>query len=177
MYAYVIDYSAYFLFPPTLNSGKMSFSLHLRRLVGKTVTVLPRGARGWIRSASSWGKYAGGFQQESGESTAGGSGSRRWARGAFLLGVAASGGLGLLVSQRRRLDSGGEGSLLAVLPELQAAEKEKSELTRQERRKQHFKLHSSYMYKGEPYMTPRDFLESLTQDELRRECLIFYTLK
>ena len=145
----------------------MSFSL---RLLGRTAAVLPRGARGWLRSASSWGKFAGGFQQESGESTAGG-GSRRW--GAFLLGVAASGGVGLLAYQRRHRESGGEGSLLVVLPELQAAE-EKSELSRQERRKQLFKLHSSYMYKGEPYMTPRDFLESLTQDDLRSECCINY---
>ena len=56
----------------------MSFSLPLRRLLGKTSTALP--SRGWLRSASSksGGKYGGGIRQKSGESTAGNK-SRRWA--------------------------------------------------------------------------------------------------
>ena len=152
-------------------------SSQLRPFLARTATVLPRSISGRLRTVSSWGKFSGGFQQESGESTAGG-GRQRW--GAFLLGVAASGGVGLLAYQHRHRESGRGSSPLAVLPELQAAEEEKSEqekeeekLAQHERRKQRFKLFSSYVYKGEPYMSPRDFLESITQDDCIRECYVW----
>lgn len=61
-------------------------------------------------------------------------------------------------------------SLPSVLPQLRAAEQEKDEkppkVSVRERR---YKAFSSISYRGEPYMTPRDFLESVTIDEPRRK--------
>ena len=62
--------------------------------------------------------------------------------------------------------------LPSLLPQLRAAEPEKHE--RKEKvsiRERRYKDFSSVKYKGEPYMTPRDFLESVTIDEPRRRLI------
>ena len=60
-------------------------------------------------------------------------------------------------------------SRLDLLPRLQAAEKKEEEGTKPKvsLRERRYKRFASIVYNGEPYMTPRDFVESLMQDEPR----------
>lgn len=91
-------------------------------------------------------------------------------RGLGLAGVVAS-GVGLawyLHSRERRGSSEGRRDLQLPVLELRAAEEDKApaKVSVRERR---YKDFSSVKFKGEPYMTPRDFLESVTLDKPRRE--------
>lgn len=91
------------------------------------------------------------------------------------LGVAGAVTLGvswyLYSRERRGVSEGRRGLLLPVL-DLRASdgegkgEKAVAKVSIRERR---YKAFSSIRFKGEPYMTPRDFLESVTLDEPRRE--------
>ena len=74
-----------------------------------------------------------------------------------------------------RLSRSGEESRVSVLPVVKAGgqdgeakEKEKPKISGRELR---YKAFASYVYKGEPYMSARDFLESLIRDEPRCELL------
>lgn len=59
----------------------------------------------------------------------------------------------------------------SLLPQLKAADSENRE-AKVSVRERRYKDFSSISYKGEPYMTPRDFLESVTSDEPRRKCIL-----
>ena len=74
-----------------------------------------------------------------------------------------------------RLSRSGEESRVSVLPIVKAGgqdgeakEKEKPKISGRELR---YKAFASYVYKGEPYMSARDFLESFIRDEPRCELL------
>ena len=112
-----------------------------------------RNAPGRLRNASSWTSFRSGLQDPAG----------KWRIVAVL--TAGTSGIGLLAYQWKiRGDISGPSLLL---PPLQAAEKElekKPKVQAWERRYHDF---SSLVFKGEPYMSARDFLESLTQDEPR----------
>ena len=64
-------------------------------------------------------------------------------------------------------------SRLALLPRLQAAEKKSDEVPKQKvsLREKRYKMFASVVYNEEPYMTPRDFIESLLQDEPRSKLI------
>ena len=66
---------------------------------------------------------------------------------------------------------------LALLPRLQAAEKKGDEEGPKQRvslREKRYKMFASVVYNEEPYMTPRDFIESLLQDEPRSTIDLVY---
>ena len=69
---------------------------------------------------------------------------------------------------------------LTLLPRLQAAEKKSEEGPKQKvsLREKRYKMFASVVYNEEPYMTPRDFIESLLQDEPRSKliCLTWSNL-
>ena len=62
---------------------------------------------------------------------------------------------------------------LVLLPRVQAAEKtsEDSPKKKVSLRERRYKMFASVVYNEEPYMTPRDFIESLLQDEPRSRVL------
>ena len=65
-------------------------------------------------------------------------------------------------------------SRLALLPKLQAAEKKSDEEVPKQKmslREKRYKMFASVVYNEEPYMTPRDFIESLLQDEPRSKLI------
>jgi hypothetical protein len=65
-------------------------------------------------------------------------------------------------------------SRLVFLPRLQAAEKKSDEDGPKQKvslREKRYKMFASVVYNEEPYMTPRDFIESLLQDEPRSELI------
>jgi len=62
-----------------------------------------------------------------------------------------------------KLMSNHRDGMIKLFPNLVAAE-EKVKISRREKR---YKLYASIMYEDECYMTPRDFVESLTKDEPR----------
>jgi len=62
--------------------------------------------------------------------------------------------------------------MIKPFPSLVAAE-EKIKISRREKR---YKLYASIMYVDECYMTPRDFVESLTKDEPRRKLVLLSSL-
>lgn len=85
-----------------------------------------------------------------------------------LMGVAALAASGIgIINYFGREESTGTGSVL--LPRLQAAEKKGEDGPKQKvpLRERRYKKFASIVYNGEPYMTPRDFVESLMQDEPR----------
>jgi hypothetical protein len=90
------------------------------------------------------------------------------------LGVVAS-GFGLawyLHGQERTGSSEGERGLKLPVMELRASDgegKEGRKAPKVSMRERRYKDFASIKYKGEPYMTPRDFLESVTLDAPRRE--------
>jgi len=62
------------------------------------------------------------------------------------------------------------GHSISLLPQLRAfGKKEDKGHEKIPLREQRYKDFSSVQYNGQPYMTPRDFLESVTLDEPRRE--------
>lgn len=63
---------------------------------------------------------------------------------------------------------------LALLPRLQASEKKSGEENPKQKvslRERRYKQFASVVYNEEPYMTPRDFIESLLQDEPRSKLI------
>ena len=63
---------------------------------------------------------------------------------------------------------------LVLMPRLQAAEKKVDEESPKQKvslREKRYKMFASVVYNEEPYMTPRDFLESLLQDEPRSKLI------
>ena len=95
---------------------------------------------------------------------------KKWNSLNYTFGVGAltvsSAGIALYIWKRRSETREG----MKVLLTLQAAEK-KEEMKKEEEkvpiRERRYKEYASVLYKGEVYMTPRDFLESLTLDEPR----------
>lgn len=89
-------------------------------------------------------------------------------------GVVASGlGLAWYLRGSGRKDSGEHGGgVQSPLLQLRASgggKEDKAPTTKVSVRERRYKDFSSIKFKGEPYMTPRDFLESVTLDEPRRE--------
>jgi len=91
--------------------------------------------------------------------------------------VAAASGLGLAtyIHQLRGGKDGGVGALL--LPELQAAggKEEEAKTPKVSVRELRYKEFASIVYKGEPYMSGRDFLESVARDEPRGQSSSSYS--
>lgn len=66
-------------------------------------------------------------------------------------------------------------AIIKLLPQFKASEPEKKQPEKVSVRERRYKDFSSINFKGEPYMTPRDFLESVTLDSPRRK-LVTYLL-
>ena len=121
----------------------------------RVTALAPNTARGRSVSVSFLSRVAGGgFQDRRNEV------HRGWGL-ACLAGVA---GIGVIVYEWR-----GRGSSVQLLPELQAAEDKEEKVARRPWREVRYEDFASFNYMGEPYMSARDFLESLTQDRPRRE--------
>lgn len=91
---------------------------------------------------------------------------RRWL---FLAGVGACAVAAWSLRRRGRGERG-----IHVLPPLKAGGEEEPKKEGEEKpkisgRELRYKAFASYIYKGEPYMSARDFLESLIRDEPRCE--------
>lgn len=113
--------------------------------------------RGRLRAVSSWAEFVARSQKT----------PHTWS---YVVGVvAAASGLGLAtyIHQLRGGKGGGVGALL--LPELQAAggKEEEAKTPKVSVRELRYKEFASIVYKGEPYMSGRDFLESVARDEPR----------
>lgn len=107
----------------------------------------------------------------------GGQNHESWRLG-HLLGVAALAGSGISILNclLRKDDESAFKSGISLLPRVQASEKKsedgpKPKVSLRERR---YKKFASVVYKGQPYMTPRDFIESLMQDEPRSKSFYPY---
>ena len=93
-----------------------------------------------------------------------------------LMGVAtlAASGIGFWnYFEREESDTTPENRLV-LLPRLQAAERKSDEEGPKQRvslRERRYKMFASVVYNEEPYMTPRDFIESLLQDEPRSKLM------
>ena len=93
-----------------------------------------------------------------------------------LMGVAALAASGIVIVHHFGKNEA-EGAIkngITLLPKVQASEKKtkegpKHKVSLRERR---YKMFASVVYQGEPYMTPRDFIESLIQDEPRSKSYI-----
>lgn len=75
-------------------------------------------------------------------------------------------------TREKRHTTGHKTSLPHLLPQLRASGNDKREEKPKEKvsvRERRYKDFSSVQFRGEPYMTPRDFLESVTLDEPRRK--------
>ena len=82
------------------------------------------------------------------------------------MGVVSGLGLAAFIYQWRAAKGRGNVSLV---PELNAGGKKEGEAPKVSHRELRYKEFASIMYKGEPYMSVRDFLESVSQDEPRGE--------
>ena len=89
-----------------------------------------------------------------------------------LMGVAALAASGIGVMNYFGRDEKESG--VFFLPRIQAAENkgEESQKPKVSLRERRYKLFASVVYDGEPYMTPRDFIESLIQDQPRSRCIL-----
>ena len=58
---------------------------------------------------------------------------------------------------------------VSLVPELNAGGRKEGEAPKVSHRELRYKEFASIVYKGEPYMSVRDFLESVSQDEPRGE--------
>lgn len=68
-------------------------------------------------------------------------------------------------------------SVVKLLPQVTASErKEEATTEKVSIRERRYKDFCSISYKGEPYMTPRDFLESVTHDSPRRRSFLLLLL-
>ena len=82
--------------------------------------------------------------------------------------LASTTGLSLNWYQKRK-----EGGTVLFLPTLRAADKDGEDIGRKvSLRERRYKDFASVVYHREPYMTPRDFLESVTKDTPRCEHFI-----
>ena len=89
-----------------------------------------------------------------------------------LMGVATLAASGIGFWNYLGREENGENSLV-LLPRLQAAENKSEEGPKQKisLREGRYKMFASVVYNEEPYMTPRDFIESLLQDEPRSKLI------
>ena len=123
------------------------------------------------------------FLSTAGGSVSGSDGSQHGGRGTnhstlatslSVAGAAASGFCLAWYLHRRSegVPTGHQQGLLSLLPQLRASGSEEKVNQTSKKisvREQRYKDFSSIRYRGEPYMTPRDFLESVTLDEPRRK--------
>ena len=145
--------------------------LFLGEFRGPGLTLgLPGSCKRCLSVGGSLGRSEGPQQGDNSASSKSSSGLGRVGLGAA---VVAASGLCLAWYTRgreKRRSQWHETSIQAPLLQLNASgggEKAPGKVSVRERR---YKDFSSIRYRGEPYMTPRDFLESITIDEPRREC-------
>lgn len=98
-----------------------------------------------------------------------------------LMGVAALAASGIVIVNHFGKDEAESGikSGISLLPRVQASEKKTEEVPKKKvsLRERRYKMFTSVVYQGEPYMTPRDFIESLVQDEPRSKFYKIYYLR
>lgn len=88
-----------------------------------------------------------------------------WGYAGVVVVLASTTGLSLNWYKKRK-----EGGTVLLLPTLRAADKESKDSERKvSLRERRYKDFASVVYLREPYMTPRDFLESVTKDTPRCE--------
>ena len=123
----------------------------------RAVAGAAKRGRGRFRTVSSWADFVVRSQKT----------PQTWN---YVVGVvAAASGLGL-ATYVHQLRAGKVGSGVSLLlPELQAAggKEEEAKTPKVSIRELRFKEFASIVYKGEPYMSGRDFLESVARDEPR----------